>query len=169
MTPKEQELYQKICHFNLDTPGVIFPFSHKLSWLCRWSEIYTIRVIQEYKKFIFLAMVADHTVSPPAAVDAAWHLHILYTDSYGNELCREILKKELHHTPGQGGIEEEKKYLRFYEFTLETYQKYFGTPPNDIWTKPSLRGQPLSFRWVDARQYLILPNPLYWLQTFWKK
>ncbi len=75
MKPAEQELYEKICHFNLDTPGVVFPFSYKLSWSCRWSEIYTVRVIQEYKRFLFLAMVADHIVSPSAPIDYVWHYY----------------------------------------------------------------------------------------------
>lgn len=164
MKPAEEKLYQQICDFNLDISGVIFPFSHKLSWLCRWSEIYTIRVIQEYKKFLFLAIVADHIVSPSAPIDSAWHLHLLYTQSYWNDLCGKILQKTIHHAPGLGGKEEELKYLHLYERTLETYQKYFGTPPNDIWFPPRLRGEPLSFRWIDAKQYWILPNCIYWFK-----
>jgi hypothetical protein len=168
MTPTEQELYQRICQFNLDTPGVVFPFSHKLSWLCRWSEIYTVRVIQEYKKFLFLAMVADHIVSPPAAIDSAWHLHLLYTHSYWDEFCGELVKKPLHHAPGLGGKQEELKYFHLYELTLQTYQKYFGTPPVDIWPAPHLRGEPLSFRWIDSKQYWLLPKPFYWFKNLIK-
>ena len=64
--------------------------------------IYAYRVIQEYKKFVFLAMVADHIVSPSTNVDRAWHLHLLYTRSYWDEFCGKVLKKPLHHTPSSG-------------------------------------------------------------------
>ncbi|MBW4465378.1 MAG: hypothetical protein KME07_08055 [Pegethrix bostrychoides GSE-TBD4-15B] len=32
-------------------------------------------MIEEYKKFLFLAIVADHPVTSLNAVDQAWHLH----------------------------------------------------------------------------------------------
>lgn len=168
MKPAEQELYEAICNFNLDTPGAVFPFSHKLSWEYRWSEIYTIRVIQEYKKFIFLAMVADHIVSPSVPVDRAWHLHLVYTDSYWVKLCGEVLKKPLHHFPSLRGKEEGIKYQHLYELTLEIYQKYFGTPPDDIWPSPRLRSESASFRWIDSKQYWLVPNPIYYFKSLIK-
>ena len=58
ITPTQAELYKWICEFKLDLPSAIFPFSAKLSWEYQWTGIYTYRVIQEYKKFVFLAMVA---------------------------------------------------------------------------------------------------------------
>ncbi|HEY9705620.1 MAG TPA: hypothetical protein V6C58_24490 [Allocoleopsis sp.] len=164
MTPEEQDLYQKICDFKLDQPDEIFPFSHKLSWEHRWSQIYTIRVIQEYKKFIFLAMVAEHHVSPSIPVDQVWHLHLLYTHSYWDQLCTEVLKKPLHHNPGTGGKEEGLKYQNLREQTLKTYRNYFGTPPADIWDDSHLRGKSINFQWIDSQQYWILPNPIYWLK-----
>lgn len=163
MNLTEKELYQKICNFNLDTPKAVFPFSYKLSWLCRWSKIYTFRVIEEYKKFLFLAMVTDHIVSPSEPIDVAWHLHLLYTKSYWDEFCGEIAKKPLHHSPGMGGIEEEQKYLELYKLTLKSYKKYFGTPPDDIWLSPNMRGEP--FRWIDAKKYWLIPNPVYWFMN----
>lgn len=164
MTPTEQELYQKIFDFQLDDPNAVFPFSYKLSWQYRWTYIYTLRVIQEYKKLIFLAMVADHIVSPSAPVDRVWHFHLIYTHSYWDELCGKILKKPLHHSPGLGGKEDGIKFEYLYKRTLETYHNYFGTPPDDIWHNPRRRTEFMSFQWIDRQQYLIVPNPLYWLQ-----
>jgi hypothetical protein len=164
MKPAEQRLYERICNFKLDEPGAIFPFSHKLSWEYRWSEIYSIRVIQEYKKFVFLAMVADHVVSPSVPVDRVWHLHLLYTHSYWDKFCGEVLNKPLHHSPSLGGREEGLKYHHLYECTLATYRNYFGTPPSDIWNDPRLRSEPTTFQWLDPKQYWILPQPIYWLK-----
>ncbi len=73
MTPAQADLYKQICDFKLDPDFAIFPFSNKLAWEYQWSGVYTYRVIQEYKKFVFLAMVADHIASPSTAVDRVWH------------------------------------------------------------------------------------------------
>jgi hypothetical protein len=54
MTPAEIDLYDRINKFPLDLPGVAMPFSVKLAWEYRWEQTYTIRAIQEYKKFIFI-------------------------------------------------------------------------------------------------------------------
>ncbi|MEM8777647.1 MAG: hypothetical protein AAGF26_02000 [Cyanobacteria bacterium P01_G01_bin.49] len=159
MTSTEVDLYKKICDFQLDLPGAVFPFSYKLAWEYQWTGIYTYRVIQEYKRFVFLAMVANHVVSPSTPVDRAWHLHLLYTHSYWDEFCGKILKKPLHHLPSIGGKQEGLKYRYYYLQTLETYQKYWGTPPPDIWNKPQLRGEKVSYQWLDRRQFWIIPKP----------
>lgn len=165
MTKIEADLYARICKFQLDEPGAILPLSAKLAWEYQWTEIYTFRTIQEYKKFIFLAMVADHVVSPSAIVDRVWHYHLLYTHSYWDKFCGELLQKGIHHSPSLGGKNEGLKYQHFYELTLETYQKYFGNPPADIWHDPRLRSEKFSYQWVDRHQYWIIPDPIYWLKS----
>jgi hypothetical protein len=165
MTPAEVELYGKLKAFKLDFPGDIMPFSAKLAWEYRWSQIYTLRVIQEYKKFIFLAVVADHIVSPSAVVDRVWHQHLLFTHSYWDDLCGKVLNKPLHHTLGSGGKQEAMKNYHLYERTLETYQQYFGIPPADIWDAPPMRSRNRSYQWIDRDRYWIIPNPLYWLKS----
>ena len=52
-----------------------------------WSREYAVRVMQEYRRFAFLAVAAGHPVSPSDAVDQAWHLHLVYTRSYWDEFC----------------------------------------------------------------------------------
>lgn len=158
MTPAQADLYKQICDFKLDPDFAIFSFSDKLAWEYQWLGAYTYRVIQEYKKFVFLAMVADHIVSPPTAVDRVWHFHLLYTHSYWNEFCGKILKKPLHHFPSLGGKQEGLKYRRHYRQTLCIYQKYFGTPPPDIWDEPKLRSEKVSYQWIDRDQYWIIPK-----------
>jgi hypothetical protein len=158
MTPEQADLYQQICEFKLDQPSAVLPFSAKLAWEYQWTGIYTYRVIQEYKKFVFLGMVADHIVSPPTSVDRVWHLHLLYTHYYWDEFCGKILKKPFHHSPSLGGKQEGLKYRDCYVRTLETYQKYFSTPPPDIWHSPKLRSEQISFQWIDRSKYWIIPK-----------
>jgi hypothetical protein len=166
MTPTEVDLYDRIENFQLDVPGVQISFSTKLAWEYRWSQIYTLRAIQEYKKFLFLAMTAEQIVSPSVVVDRVWHHHLLFTYSYWDELCGKVLNRPLHHTLGFGGKEEALKNYHRYEFTLETYRRYFGTPPSDIWESPPMRSQYPSYQWIDRDRYWVMLRPLYWLKQF---
>lgn len=164
MTAAEHHLFQKILDFPLDPPGAVFPFSYKLAWEYQWTNLYTLRAIDEYKKFVFLTVTANHMVSPATPVDRVWHLHLLYTHSYWDDFCGQVLGKPLHHTPSLGGRREGKKYQRVYEQTLFTYRQYFGDPPADIWHPPRLRSESFDFQWVNRHQYWLIPHPVYVLK-----
>src|SRR3712207_2625356 len=103
---QQGELYQRIQAFPLDTADAHLPFSQRLARDNGWTIEYTQRVIDEYKKFIFLAVVAEHPVTPSDQVDQVWHLHLLYTRSYWEEFCPKVLQMPLHHGPTQGGSRE---------------------------------------------------------------
>lgn len=130
----EKDLWERISNFSLDDSKSAYSFSTRLARENGWSYIYTQRVIAEYKKFVFLAMVAGHSVTPSITVDEVWHLHLCYTKSYWDNLCGEILKHPLHHNPTKGGTEEQSKFYNQYNKTLESYEKFFAKkPPQDIW------------------------------------
>ncbi|HIK17844.1 MAG TPA: hypothetical protein IGS53_21505 [Leptolyngbyaceae cyanobacterium M33_DOE_097] len=156
MNEAESELYAKLCEFKLDDPTAPYPMSAKLAWEYHWSEIYTLRAMYEYKKYIFLAAIAEGMVSPSSVIDCVWHYHLLYTRSYWEELCGKILKKSLHHYPGDSGASQR------YDYTIELYQSYFGTPPFDIWDLP-----PFHSNHLDRHQrYWQIPNPIYWVKKY---
>jgi hypothetical protein len=98
-------------------------------------------------------------------VDQAWHLHLVYTDSYWNHLCGKILKCPLHHGPTKGGKAEGGKHRNWYAETLSSYRQLFVTePPADIWPKEKIRfGQAPIFRRVNLKQPWLLPKPSQWL------
>lgn len=158
MNSKQQALYKRIRDFNLDNPNATYPFSYKLAWEYQWTGIFTCRVIREYKKFIFLAMVAEHPVSPSTQIDRVWHLHLLYTKSYWDDFCDGVLQRRLHHSPSLGGQKESKKYQNDYMQTVNAYRQYFGEPPSDIWHLPKPRGEEISYQWFDRNQYWLIPK-----------
>jgi len=49
-------------------------------------------------------------VTPSDTVDQAWHLHLIYTGHYWEELCGKVLGLQLHHEPSAGGAVEGGKY-----------------------------------------------------------
>jgi hypothetical protein len=139
MKKEHLALWQQIATFKLDDAEAARPFSKKLAEENKWSEEKTLRVIAEYKKFLFLCVTQPNGASPSPTVDAAWHLHLTYTENYWGDLCRNILKTELHHKPSKGGMYEQNKHNTWYEQTLMAYTTTFGyIPPEDIWHYPTL-------------------------------
>lgn len=156
---QQTKLYRQIQAFEIDQPGVTLPFSKRLARDHQWSLSYTGRVIEEYKKFLFLAVVADHPVAPSNAVDQAWHLHLTYTHSYWDDLCARILSRPLHHHPAQGGARE--LFWDCYSKTLDSYESIFGySAPADIWPSPAVRfWQAGILRQVSSQDYWMIPRP----------
>jgi hypothetical protein len=64
----------------------------------------------------------------------------VYTRSYWNRLCGELLQRPLHHAPTSGGIAEHAKHLDMYERTLASYRRLFHeAPPADLWPPAAQR------------------------------
>jgi hypothetical protein len=162
MDAHQRHLYAQLAQWHPDNPGSAFPYSKRLARENGWTPAHARRVIEEYKRFVFLALHAGHPVTPSDAVDQAWHLHLTYTQSYWEDLCENILRRRLHHTPTRGGRREGAKYADRYGRTLQSYRDFFGeVPPADIWPAPGARFEPTPHqRWVDTRQYWLVPNPL---------
>ncbi|HEY9825349.1 MAG TPA: hypothetical protein V6D19_07870 [Stenomitos sp.] len=160
MNSGQAELYSRIQSFSLDKPGAKLSFTKRLARDNGWSLQYTQQVIEEYKKFAFLAVVAGHPVTPSDQVDQAWHLHLTYTRSYWEEFCATILQTPLHHNPTLGGEAENQKFDDWYSKTLESYERFFETkPPVEIWPTPKDRfGRDLHFVRINTQHHWILPK-----------
>ena len=158
MNFRQAELYQRIERFSLEQPDNQLSFRQRLAKDNGWSLHYTDKVIEEYKKFVFLAVVAGHPVSPSDQVDQAWHLHLTYTRSYWEEFCPKILQTSLHHEPTRGGLSEKIKFDELYSKTLESYRQFFDqSPPLNIWSRPKDRfGRDLYFQRVNIKQNWVL-------------
>ncbi|MCA2707835.1 MAG: TIGR04222 domain-containing membrane protein [Microcystis sp. M015S2] len=161
MNFQQTELYKRIQAFALDRPDSQLSFSQRLARDNGWSLGYTQRAIEEYKKFIFLAVAAGHPVTPSDQIDQVWHLHLTYTRLYWQEFCPKILQTTLHHEPTRGGSSEQLKFGSWYSKTLESYEQFFGhIPPIDIWPKPKDRfGRDLHFIRINTQQSWVLSKP----------
>lgn len=152
-------LWERLEAFEIGNAQAQLTFAKRLARENRWSLDYSNRVIREYKRFLYLMVEAGHHVTPSEAVDQAWHLHLAYTRSYWQELCRDLLGRELHHGPTEGGEAEGAKYADWYQRTLDSYEAQFGeAPPQDIWPPVSERFDS-RLQWVDLNRKFVLPKP----------
>ncbi|GMU83926.1 MAG: hypothetical protein AMXMBFR47_37960 [Planctomycetota bacterium] len=134
MATNDPALLDRIMSFDIDGGPATLGFDRRLARECNWPLNYARRVIGEYRRFLYLAMTAGHPVTPSDEVDQAWHLHLVYTRSYWERLCRDVLPRPLHHEPTRGGRSESAKFDDWYARTLESYAAAFGAaPPADIW------------------------------------
>lgn len=116
------------------------PFTTRLARENGWSIDHAARVVEDYKRFCFLAVTAGHPVTPSDAVDQAWHLHLTYSRDYWEIFCPTVLGRPLHHEPTSGGAEARHLYFRQYAETLKSYEQTFGeSPPADLWPTAAQR------------------------------
>ncbi len=159
MQSPDDPLWEALQSFNVGAPDASLSFSARLAEENGWPSSYADRVVRQYKRFLYLAMRADHAVTPSDQVDQAWHLHLAYTQSYWDDLCGTILKKPLHHNPTEGGQEQRAHFKDQYERTLESYRKVFGEePPADIWP-PAERRFSEHYRRVNLTEKWVIPRP----------
>ena len=161
MTDADHDLWRRIDAFRLDDARASLTFTSRLARENDWGLAFACRVVEEYKRFVFLAMTAGHEVTPSDEVDQAWHLHLTYTRSYWDDFCGRVLGRPLHHGPTKGGPDEGARFEEQYARTLESYREAFGdTPPRDIWPPAAVRfGEAPSFVRVNRRRVWVLPKP----------
>lgn len=149
-------LWEKLRGLTFDRGDGSNTFASRLAREQGWSVAFTGRVIEEYRRFLLLFALERRKekttraspgeppavrIVPSATVDKAWHLHLLYTQSYWETLCRDILGEPLHHQPASGSSDEAGTLDAVYHASMEAYRTTFGElAPSDIW--PVAKGTP---------------------------
>ena len=156
----DHPVWQKLSRYQIGPSGAALSFAERLARENGWRSAHADRVIEEYRRFCFLAVTAEHEVTPSDAVDQAWHLHLTYSRDYWERFCPEVLGAPLHHGPTAGGTAERNRYFEQYAQTLKSYEDAFGDgPPAAIWPAAAQRfgRDPLAFR-VHPHSVIILPR-----------
>lgn len=154
MLLKDELLWSRIQSFSIDASNVDFPFSKKLAREENWTEIFTKKAIEEYKKFVYLCCVLPNGASPSDIVDKVWHKHLIYTQNYWEEFCPDILQQKLHHHPSTGGSYEKTKHKNWFEDTLKNYTEIFQQdPPEEIWKTSKNK---INKNWIEKLRFLLI-------------
>lgn len=160
MTAEQHALWEKVRYFELDDPESDFTFTERLARENGWALEYTLRAVEQYKRFMFLICVAEHPLTPSDQVDQVWHLHLLYTESYWSDFCDETLGRKIHHGPTKGGPQEHNKFTDWYEKTKATYTEFFmEKPPADIWPDSKTRFSKINFRRISLDDFWVIKKP----------
>jgi uncharacterized protein (TIGR04222 family) len=159
--PRHQVLWDRIVTHRFDDPAARLTFTARLARENGWTISHAGRVVDEYRRFVFLAVTAGHPVTPSEDVDQAWHLHLAYTRDYWETFCGDVLAEPLHHGPTRGGAVEAGRYDHQYRQTLAAYAAVFdATPPADIWPRPEQRfGPDLAWRRVNLARHWVVRKP----------
>lgn len=159
MNATTDPLWLKLKAFAFDHQDAL-TFTQRLARENNWSPEFAHRVVDEYRRFLFLALRAGYPVTPSDEIDQAWHLHLVYTRSYWEELCQGILGRPLHHGPTRGGAAEDDRFEHQYSQTQASYTRWFGhEPPADIWPPAEVRFAPQArFARVNTAAYWMLPR-----------
>lgn len=160
MNASNDPLWHKLQTFAFDHPGDDLTFTRRLARENRWPPEFAQRVVEEYRRFLFLALRAGHPVTPSDEVDQVWHLHLVYTRSYWEDLCHGVLGRPLHHGPTRGGKAEDDRFEGQYAETQTSYAQWFGQqPPADIWPPAEVRfASPARFARVNTAAFWMLPK-----------
>ena len=120
-------------------------FASKVARKLGWTRPFALRAIHEYKKFVYLGIVSDASVTPPKVIDQVWHEHLLFTRAY-RDFCRDVLGRDFDHNPEL--VQSKGQTDRFqvqYAATLALYQSEFDRePPDEIWGTPKFKAGALA-------------------------
>ncbi|MEM9972805.1 MAG: hypothetical protein AAF771_01395 [Pseudomonadota bacterium] len=128
-------LWARLETHQFDAAEGTLPFSGKLAQTEGWGAEDTERVVEEYRRFLYLARILEIEPAPPPAVDAAWRMHLTYTRDYWDRLVPRVLEQPLHRDAE--ALRLSRRRRAFYSAARRAYAHEFGqTPPRDIWQSP---------------------------------
>src|SRR5687768_6804380 len=154
----DHRIWSALSRYTIGPEDAALSFAERLARENGWSRAEVERVIEEYKRFCFLAATVDHPVTPSDQVDQAWHLHLTYSRDYWERFCP-LLGRPLHHGPTAGGADEQHRYFTQYAETLRSYERVFGSPPADLWPDAARRlNEDPKARRVHPRDAIIIPR-----------
>lgn len=136
----EHPIWVALRDYSIGPEDSALSFEGRLARENGWTAAQATRVVEEYKRFCFLAATAGHDVTPSDAVDQAWHLHLTYSRDYWERFCPTVLGRPLHHEPTAGGVRQGQLFFDQYAATLKSYERAFGQrAPVDLWPKAANR------------------------------
>ena len=117
-------------------------FADKLCRKHKWKKDFALKAIWEYKKFVYLGVISDFSITPSKIIDQVWHEHLLFSAGY-RDFCKEIIKHDFDHNPELISVmTQTEAFQSQYFYTIELYEKEFGVkPPSNIWTVTKFKGK----------------------------
>ncbi|MGY4892163.1 UNVERIFIED_CONTAM: TIGR04222 domain-containing membrane protein [Xanthomonas axonopodis] len=133
-TPAQRALWQRLQGYRFGQDEAAFAaFVRRVAKQAQCSTEQAQALVEEYRRFCFLACTDTVEVTPSPLVDQVWHTHLTDTRECWQQFCPHVLQTTLHHQPGRGDAGEEARFQAQYRQTLERYRTQFGEPPAQWW------------------------------------
>lgn len=100
-------------------------------------------LIEEYRRFMYLAGSSSQNLSPSPIVDLVWRLHTEDSHAYFDDFCPRILGRVIYR-PEAGTPAPPFQEDPDYERTLTYYAQEFGRPQVQFWPDPDFALEKLS-------------------------
>jgi uncharacterized protein (TIGR04222 family) len=159
-TESARALWQRLRAHAFEFPEDGLDLTRRLAREQGWSLTTARAAVDEYRRFCFLASVADGEMTPSREVDEVWHLHLSYTRDYWEQFCPAVLGYPLHHGPTRARAGDAEHFRERYAQTLALYESYFGAAPVAFWpgTRERFARQQSPQR-VDPSRYWLIRKP----------
>ena len=147
MTYEQQSIWKKIQYYNFTglSNGTFIHQIKNFSFSGDNSH-WTIQMIKEFKKFMFVTFISSET-TPSTIIDEVWHLMITNTSDY-IEFCKSC-GRMIYHMPEEN--ESDKgRFDNNYTNTLKLLKKYFKFKPQ-FWPNESNDTAYNKMMYVDKR------------------
>ncbi len=133
-------LWLKLNFLDLGANAAFQPFMQMMGQQTGWPMPMLGQVMEEYRKFLFLALRAGHPVTPPAMIEKVWSMHMQVAKNYWEQLGSLIAEQPT----AQGlGPQSASSMAEQYQQTLASYARIFGVePPANIWSKEPPKSDP---------------------------
>ena len=155
----DHDLWARIQSHDFEPEGQALTFTGRLARDHGWTLLEARALVEEYRRFCFLAVTSDGEVTPSQEVDEVWHLHLTFSQDYWDRWCRNALRRPLHHAPTQGGPAEAARFAEQYARTLAPYEDAFAPPDPAYWPGTARRFARARFVTVDRRRAIVVPWP----------
>lgn len=155
----DSDLWSRIEAHDFEPQGRVLTFTDRLARDHGWTTEEARSVINEYRRFCFLAATSKRELTPSQEVDEVWHLHLTFSQDYWDRWCHSVLRQALHHSPTQGGQPETSRFAEQYACTLAHYESVFGPPHPVYWPGTTKRFRRQRYLTVDRDRSIIISWP----------
>jgi hypothetical protein len=117
-------------------------FADKISRKLKWKKQFALKAIWEYKKFVYMGVISEYSVTPSKVIDQVWHEHLLFSSGY-RKFCKEVIRYDFDHNPELVSLDSQTEAFQSqYYYTIDLYKTEFGfEPPADIWNVTKFKGK----------------------------
>ncbi|MEP7237886.1 MAG: hypothetical protein ABI685_08480 [Ferruginibacter sp.] len=128
-------------------------FAAKIARKHNWNKAFALQALSEYKKFVYLGVISDFSVTPSKIIDIVWHEHLLFTKGY-RDFCDQVIAYQFDHSPELVPMEKETGiFSAQYLNTVELYVSEFGFAPLvAVWGETKFDKEKIKARSYSSRQ-----------------